>query len=123
MKTRKSYRISPRSIEALEKLKSAYPTWSETDLIEAAIESLYVTEQRVKGVYPETPLEHAALSAAQNYHTAACYKTPQVTYYEGKAKGLLNYADDIHENDAALIIKARRLVEEADEIMNANAQK
>ena len=38
MKTCKNYRFSPRTIEAIKKLKEMYPTWTETEIVEAAIQ-------------------------------------------------------------------------------------
>lgn len=46
MKIRKSYRLSPRTMSALDDLKKMYPEWSETDLIEAAVETFAAEEKR-----------------------------------------------------------------------------
>ena len=43
MKTPKSYRLSPRTIQALEQLKDQKPGWTETELIEAAIDNYLTT--------------------------------------------------------------------------------
>lgn len=69
MKTRKSYRLSPRSVEALEKLKVSYPTWTETDLIEAAIESLIVTDQMDAAEKPD-PKKTLAIDLYSNAYDA-----------------------------------------------------
>lgn len=44
MKTPKTWRLSPRAIRALEQLKEILPGWTETDIVEAAVESLVQTE-------------------------------------------------------------------------------
>lgn len=40
MRTRKSYRFSPRAVEALDGLKRLCPGWTETAIIEAALEQM-----------------------------------------------------------------------------------
>lgn len=40
MRTRKSYRFSPRAVQALDGLKRFYPEWTETAIIEAALEQM-----------------------------------------------------------------------------------
>ena len=47
MKTPKSYRFSPRTIQALEQLKDQKPGWTETELIEAAIDNYLTTLSRL----------------------------------------------------------------------------
>lgn len=37
-KTVKNYRLSERTIEALNQLKKAFPTWTETEIVETAIQ-------------------------------------------------------------------------------------
>lgn len=44
VKTPKTWRLSPRAIRALEQLKEILPGWTETDIVEAAVESLVQTE-------------------------------------------------------------------------------
>lgn len=44
MKTPKSYRLSPRTIKAIDQLHTILPGWNETDIIEAAIECLLASE-------------------------------------------------------------------------------
>lgn len=48
MKTPKTYRLSPRTIKALNELKKIYPDWTETDIIEGAIEAWAETERSIK---------------------------------------------------------------------------
>ena len=40
MRTRKSYRFSPRAVHALDGLKRMYRGWTETAIIEAALEHM-----------------------------------------------------------------------------------
>lgn len=40
MRTRKSYRFSPRAVDALDGLKRMYRGWTETAIIEAALEHM-----------------------------------------------------------------------------------
>lgn len=44
MKTRKSYRLSPRAMRALDRLHEILPEWPETDIVEAALECLLHSE-------------------------------------------------------------------------------
>lgn len=47
MKTPKTYRLSPRTIRSLEQLQDMLPDWSETDIVEAAIDTyLHVEMER-----------------------------------------------------------------------------
>ena len=39
-KTVKSYRLSERTIEALKQLKKALPKWTETEIVETAIQKM-----------------------------------------------------------------------------------
>lgn len=39
-KARKTYRLSPRTIAALKDLQATYPDWTETALVEAAIQTM-----------------------------------------------------------------------------------
>lgn len=39
MKNRKNYRFSNRTMDAIQKLKEQYPAWTETELIETAIQN------------------------------------------------------------------------------------
>ena len=39
-KARKTYRLSPRTIAALKDLQAIYPDWTETALVEAAIQTM-----------------------------------------------------------------------------------
>lgn len=48
MKTRKSYRLSPRTMQALEYLKRLYPNWTETDILEASLETLAHLEKKAR---------------------------------------------------------------------------
>lgn len=43
-KIRKSYRFSARATQALDRLKTLYPDWTETSIIEAALENFYIQE-------------------------------------------------------------------------------
>lgn len=63
-------------------------------------------------------LIHAAGCAATNYANAAYYKTDTASYFEGKAKGLLNFAADIGLGDNPDIRKYREMVDKADEIIS-----
>lgn len=45
MKTPKTWRLSARTIEALAELRDLYPSWTETELVEAAIEQ-YAFQKR-----------------------------------------------------------------------------
>ena len=44
VKIRKSYRFSPRAVLALDRLKLIYPKWTETSIIEAALENMFEQE-------------------------------------------------------------------------------
>lgn len=48
MKKSKNYRLSPRTVQYLEELKKLYPDWTETDIIEAAIQVFYWTEKKME---------------------------------------------------------------------------
>lgn len=39
-KVRKAYRLSPRTIAALKDLQAMHPDWTETALVEAAIQTM-----------------------------------------------------------------------------------
>lgn len=45
MKTAKNYRLSPTTIRKLQTLKTMLPEWTETEIVEAAIDLYYTTER------------------------------------------------------------------------------
>lgn len=45
MKTVKNYRLSPTTIRKLQTLKTMLPEWTETEIVEAAIDLYYITEK------------------------------------------------------------------------------
>lgn len=59
-------------------------------------------------------------AAATNYFHAAYYKTGTADFYEGKAKGLLNLAADLGLYDHPDIVRYRKTVTDADELIQAN---
>lgn len=54
MKTAKSYRLSPATIRKLDTLKKLLPDWTETEIVEAAIDLYYITEKpfHTQGITP-----------------------------------------------------------------------
>lgn len=45
MKTAKNYRLAPTTIKKLQALKTMLPKWTETEIVEAAIDLYYITEK------------------------------------------------------------------------------
>lgn len=45
MKTAKNYRLAPATIKKLQALKTMLPEWTETEIVEAAIDLYYITEK------------------------------------------------------------------------------
>ena len=45
MKTAKNYRLAPTTIKKLQALKTMLPEWTETEIVEAAIDLYYITEK------------------------------------------------------------------------------
>ena len=45
MKTVKNYRLAPTTIKKLQALKTMLPEWTETEIVEAAIDLYYITEK------------------------------------------------------------------------------
>ena len=45
MKTVKNYRLSPTTIKKIQALKTMLPEWTETEIVEAAIDIYYITEK------------------------------------------------------------------------------
>lgn len=54
MKTVKNYRLSPTTIKKIQALKKMLPEWTETEIVEAAIDLYYITEKpfQTQGITP-----------------------------------------------------------------------
>lgn len=54
MKTVKNYRLSPTTIKKIQALKTMLPEWTETEIVEAAIDLYYITEKpfQTQGITP-----------------------------------------------------------------------